>query len=56
MRNIVRIAVSCLFALALAFTYGCKKADTPQKVSQTEEERKFNPDEPAPVPKGTPPY
>ena len=56
MRNFVRIVVMCLFAVMLAFTYGCKKSDTPQKVSQTEEEQKFDPDEPAPVPKGTPPY
>ena len=56
MRNFTKIAMICLFAGAIVFAYGCKKSDAPQKVTETEEKQKFNPDEPAPVPKGTPPY
>ncbi|HDH05574.1 MAG TPA: hypothetical protein ENH01_07670 [Nitrospirae bacterium] len=61
MKKIIVVVISLIIAGSMLFTMGCKKAESPkpspEKTStSTPQGPAFNPDEPAPVPEGTPPY
>ncbi|HDH53855.1 MAG TPA: hypothetical protein ENH24_05155 [Nitrospirae bacterium] len=61
MKEMIVLMGSLIIAGSLLFTTGCKKAESPEpsreKTSASApQEPAYNPDEPAPVPEGTPPY
>ncbi len=60
--KIIMTLICCLIISGMMlFATGCKKAETPEKSEEktsltSPEKPAFNPDEPAPVPEGTPKY
>jgi hypothetical protein len=61
MRKIISLIFPILIAGLLLFPVSCKKAEEPEPAEETTlspgpAEPGFNPDEPAPVPEGTPEY
>ena len=61
MKKIMILICYITFLVLLLFTAGCKKTETPENPREKTTESfqgkpAFNPDEPAPVPEGTPKY
>ncbi|MDH4028962.1 MAG: hypothetical protein OEU95_09035 [Nitrospirota bacterium] len=62
MKKTLVVIFLIMIIMSLLFTVSCKKSGTSGSKDEksvsapASEEGEFNPDEPAPVPKGTPPY
>ncbi|GBD95731.1 MAG TPA: hypothetical protein ENG83_04405 [Nitrospirae bacterium] len=61
MKQMIALVISLIIAGSLLFTTSCKKAESPESsrdktTASAPQKPAFNPDEPAPVPEGTPPY
>ncbi len=61
MKKVFICLISIVISVVLLSSTGCKKTEKPEhpeneRLSKGSDDIKFNPDEPAPVPEGTPPY
>lgn len=61
MKQMIVLVISLIIAGSFLFTTSCKKAESPESsrdktTASASQKPAFNPDEPAPVPEGTPPY